>query len=205
MTTLAVPGQPLSSSETPQASFAPGPGTFLRDGTVFSSTLGQVDRSGGLISVLGKSGAQAIPEPGAVAVGASLRHVPSRLPASDRIEWTGTVTRINSQAATLSLLTIDDKPCRPDYQGVIRAQDVRATNKDGVKVFLAFRPADVVRAKVISLGDARSYYLSTAENRLGVLFAVSAKTGATLEPVSWEQMRDPTTGELESRKCAGPD
>ena len=36
-----------------------------------------------------------------------------------------------------------------------------------------FRPGDVVRASVLSLGDARSYYLSTAENELGVVYAKS--------------------------------
>lgn len=36
-----------------------------------------------------------------------------------------------------------------------------------------FRPGDVVRAKVLSLGDARSYYLTTAANSLGVVHAKS--------------------------------
>jgi hypothetical protein len=40
-------------------------------------------------------------------------------------------------------------------------------------MYSCFRPGDLVRAEVISLGDARSYYLSTAKNSLGV---VSAKT-----------------------------
>lgn len=54
----------------------------------------------------------------------------------------------------------------------------------------------------ISLGDARSYYLSTAANDLGVVFAVSSD-GEQLKPVSWEAMR--TEGGLEEpRKVAGP-
>ncbi len=36
-----------------------------------------------------------------------------------------------------------------------------------------FRPGDIVRASVVSLGDARSYYLSTAQNELGVVYAKS--------------------------------
>ena len=46
----------------------------------------------------------------------------------------GTVSRITRQAATLSLLTVDGRPCRPDFAGVIRQQDVRQTAKDSVKV-----------------------------------------------------------------------
>lgn len=34
---------------------------------------------------------------------------------------------------------------------------------------------------------------------------MSAKTGATLEAISWEEMRDPGTGEVEGRKVAGPE
>ena len=36
-----------------------------------------------------------------------------------------------------------------------------------------FRPGDIVRAVVVSLGDARSYYLSTASNECGVVYAKS--------------------------------
>lgn len=32
-----------------------------------------------------------------------------------------------------------------------------------VVIYDCFRPGDVVRAEVLSLGDARSYYLSTAK------------------------------------------
>jgi hypothetical protein len=42
-----------------------------------------------------------------------------------------------------------------------------------VKLYDCFRPGDIVRAKVTSLGDARTYYLSTAENELGVVYAKS--------------------------------
>jgi len=42
-----------------------------------------------------------------------------------------------------------------------------------VKIYSSFRPGDIVRAEVISLGDQQAYYLSTAKNELGVLFATS--------------------------------
>lgn len=64
--------------------------------------------------MLGKDDQQSIPEPNSTVI--------------------GTITRITRQAATISLLTVDGKPCRPDFVGVIRAQDVRQTAKDSVKV-----------------------------------------------------------------------
>jgi exosome complex component CSL4 len=36
-----------------------------------------------------------------------------------------------------------------------------------------FRPGDVVRAEVLSLGDSRSFFLTTAKNELGVVYAKS--------------------------------
>lgn len=56
------------------------------------------------------------------------------LTASDTTQVIGTVSRITRQAATLSLLTVDGRPCRPDFTGIIRSQDVRQTAKDSVKV-----------------------------------------------------------------------
>ena len=63
--------------------------------------------------------------------------------------------------------------------------------------------------------------MTTARNDLGVIFATSEAgkskerilyhcqclTGvvdATLEPVSWQEMRCPKTGKIEKRKCAKP-
>ncbi|TNY22963.1 hypothetical protein DMC30DRAFT_390687 [Rhodotorula diobovata] len=212
MATLVIPGQPLSTQGT-GAQLAPGPGTFSRNGQLYASLVGEVIREQGVISVKGKEETQAIPEPNATVI--------------------GTVTRITRQAATLSLLTVDGRPCRPDFTGIIRAQDVRQTAKDSVKIWSCYRPGDVVRAKVISLGDSRSCappcpppfrpqlcmapdphrpsstpradFLSTAANSLGVLFAVSSTTGEPLEAVSWEEMRDPSSDEREPRKVAGPE
>jgi len=59
----------------------------------------------------------------------------------------------------------------------------------------------VIRAEVISLGDFRSYYLSTSKNDLGVVFAKSV-AGYTMIPVSWEMMQCPKTKMKEYRKVA---
>lgn len=94
-------------------------------------------------------------------------------------------------------------PPRIPNRGMIRVQDVRLTEKDTVVMFQCFRPGDVVLARVLSLGDARSYYLTTAENELGVSWAVS-ENGAQLKPVSWQTMECSKTGGLERRKVAKP-
>lgn len=53
------------------------------------------------------------------------------------------------------------------------AANSRLTERDKIKMGECFRLGDIVKAKVLSLGDARSYYLSTAANELGVVYATS--------------------------------
>ncbi|GFZ14390.1 nucleic acid-binding, OB-fold-like protein [Actinidia rufa] len=80
-------------------------------------------------------------------------------------------------------------------------QDIRATEIDKVDMHSSFRPGDIVRASILSLGDARAYYLSTAKNELGVVSAEST-AGATMVPISWTEMQCPLTGQIEQRKVA---
>ncbi|KAJ2191183.1 hypothetical protein GGH18_000017 [Coemansia sp. RSA 530] len=97
-------------------------------------------------------------------------------------------------------MMVDSTPCK-DFLGTVRVQDIRATEKDSVRVHTSFRPGDVIRAEVISLGDQRSYYLSTAKDEFGVVFAQSVD-GNAMVPVSWEEMQDTKTQCVEKRKCA---
>lgn len=91
------------------------------------------------------------------------------------------------------------------FKGVIRSQDVRSTERDRVKIIESFRPNDIVRAQVISLGDGANYYLTTARNDLGVVFAKAHNgTGGMMYAIDWQTMVCPSTGELEQRKCAKP-
>ncbi|KAK1582093.1 hypothetical protein Q3G72_011766 [Acer saccharum] len=53
----------------------------------------------------------------------------------------------------------------------------------------------------LSLGDAPAYFLSTAQNELGVLSAEST-AGGTMIPISWTEMQCPLTGQIEQRKVA---
>lgn len=89
------------------------------------------------------------------------------------------------------------------YPGIIRREDVRATEKEKVITSEGFRVGDLVRAVVISLGDQANYYLSTARNEFGVLMARS-EDGNPMVPVSWKEFRDEVTGRREERKVAKP-
>lgn len=84
-----------------------------------------------------------------------------------------------------------------------RSRDVRAFEKDKVEMYKSFRPGDVVRAEVLSLGDSRNYLLTTAKNELGVVYAPSV-AGATMTPISWCEMQCPVSKTKEYRKVAKP-
>eukprot|EP00243_Klebsormidium_subtile_P004205 TRINITY_DN18004_c0_g1_i1.p1 TRINITY_DN18004_c0_g1~~TRINITY_DN18004_c0_g1_i1.p1 ORF type:complete len:194 (-),score=37.31 TRINITY_DN18004_c0_g1_i1:172-753(-) len=114
---------------------------------------------------------------------------------------TAKVVRIDHRKATADILCVGPRAVTQKFTGIIRQQDVRATEIDKVEIATSFRPGDIVRAEVLSLGDARAYYLSTAKNELGVVFAKSP-AGVRMLPVSWEKMQCPKTKVVELRKVA---
>jgi len=188
--TAVCPGDRLK----PAGQYAAGPGTYVSGGFVCSSVVGfesvadgaaEGGGSGGAalpVVTVSKRGAQSlVPEPGAVVI--------------------AKVTRVNQRMANCDILCVGSKALEGSFQGVIRIQDIRATEIDKVEVYSSFRPGDMVRAKVLSLGDARSYFLTTAENELGVVHAVSA-AGAPMVAASWEQMECTKTKQVEARKVA---
>src|SRR5690242_6340294 len=106
------------------------------------------------------------------------------------------ITRLGPRFATCEILVIDDVVCRESFQGQIRREDIRATEKDKIKMDESFRVGDLVRGTVISLGDQSNYYVSTSENAFGVVMARSEE-GRLMYPVSWREFRDPVTGRAE--------
>ncbi|GMM58868.1 exosome non-catalytic core subunit [Maudiozyma humilis] len=91
------------------------------------------------------------------------------------------------------------------FRGIIRSQDVRSTDRDKVVMIECFKPGDIVKAQVISLGDGNNYYLTTARNDLGVVFAKANNgAGGLMYATDWLSMTAPTSGVVEKRKCAKP-
>lgn len=61
------------------------------------------------------------------------------------------MTRLSSTQATISISVVDGAalPLGEEFTGVIRVQDVRATEKDKVKLTDCFRGGDVVKGLVV--------------------------------------------------------
>ncbi|KAL0072086.1 NADH:ubiquinone oxidoreductase [Marasmius tenuissimus] len=176
MSDTLLPGQPIPLPKGPTPKL--GGGTYLKDSQVRASVVGTPSHEGSTLTI-----SRVRPHP----------------PAPNSVVL-GSVTRLSPLQALLSIAVVDGVPLPPgeEFTGVIRSQDVRATEKDKVKIGDCFRGGDVVRGLVISLGDARSYFVTTARNDLGVIFATS-EAGATMEPVSWQvaEMLAETRAELD--------
>lgn len=118
--TILLPGQPVAQS--------PSTGSYVRDGVTRSSLVGVLRPNG--IKPVTASRAEP-PSPGAIVI--------------------GTVTRLSPLQATISITVVDSIPLPhgEEFTGVIRAQDVRSTEKDKVKISDCFRGGDVVRGAVV--------------------------------------------------------
>ncbi|KAH7266853.1 uncharacterized protein BKA55DRAFT_684129 [Fusarium redolens] len=199
---VALPGNVLG----PVTKFASGAGTHVYEGNVVSSLLGRVTvtpptKNPGPQKRLNKITAPTTEELATISVA---RHGRKReiLPDVENIVL-ARVLRLMPKQAIVVIQQVGDTVLQTEWQGVIRVQDVRATEKDKVKIYESFKPGDIVRAQVISLGDQANYYLSTASNELGVVMATS-EAGNDMVPISWKEYRDPETGISEPRKVAKP-
>ncbi|KAL8357110.1 hypothetical protein RB598_002100 [Gaeumannomyces tritici] len=205
---LALPGQLLG----PATKYRAGPGTHVHESNLYASLLGaihvsQPPKPAGPAKRPNRIVAAVAPPSSSLPV-ISVSREPQQRRSAKVLPDVGNlvlcrVTRISYAQAIVSILAIGDAVLDAEWQGVIRVRDVRATEKDRVRIHESFRPGDIVRAQVISLGDQANYYLSTASNELGVIMATS-EAGNPMYPVSWKEYKDPETGLSEPRKVAKP-
>ena len=181
---FVLPGDVLG---TLSPSFVAGPGTAVTDNQKIIATLAGTKRiDNNVVSVVRRNdtSGMVVPKIGDVVV--------------------CTVVKINQRLANVDIVSVNSAVLRESFNGIIRLEDVRLTEVDKVEISKCFRPGDIVRAQVISLGDSRSFFLSTAANEFGVIFCQTAMDKQPLIPVSWEEVQCPKTGAKEFRKVAKP-
>ncbi|KAI1332017.1 hypothetical protein F5Y16DRAFT_358326 [Xylariaceae sp. FL0255] len=212
--TIAVPGQLLG----PSNKYAAGPGTHIHEANLYSSLLGRISiaqpektvpakRMHRIAALNNKESSTTSSSPASNLPTITVSPANNQAKREVLPEVGNTVlcrvTRITPREATMAIIVVGDAVLSAQWQGIVRVQDVRATEKDKVKIYESFRPGDIVRAQVISLGDQANYYLTTANNELGVIMATS-EAGNTMFPVSWKEYKDHETGLSEMRKVAKP-
>ena len=63
---------------------------------------------------------------------------------------TARVTTVNPRWAKCAILCVKDTVLAEPFRGVLRKEDVRATEKDRVEIYKCFRPNDIILARVVS-------------------------------------------------------
>uniref|UniRef100_A0A2R5L8E1 Putative exosomal 3'-5' exoribonuclease complex subunit ski4 n=1 Tax=Ornithodoros turicata TaxID=34597 RepID=A0A2R5L8E1_9ACAR len=180
---FCIPGQRLCASKE---CFVGGEGTYVQHGYVYSSLSGRVsikrqqDKKT-LVQVKRCANLNIIPTPGNVV--------------------TVKITSINPRFCKCTIIAIEESQLLEPFRGIIRKEDIRAFEKDRVDISKSFRVGDIVLARVISIGDAMSYFLTTAENELGVVVALSV-AGYPMTPISWTEMQCPVSYVKQFRKVA---
>ena len=111
------------------------------------------------------------------------------------------VVRVSLRQAFVDIIQIQGQDVVETFSGLIRSSDIRSSDIDAVEVHRCFKPRDIVRARVLSLGDQRAYYLTTAEAELGVVSCKSNTTGSLLVPLDEKTVICRETQEKEERKA----
>jgi exosome complex component CSL4 len=158
MPSIAVPGQLLGSV----SDYVPGPGTHVHNTNLYASILGPVTKTNPpkpagpqkRLTKITPAAPAVLPtisiERSIAAVGNDGGTGKTEILPEVNSTVLCRVTRINPRQATVAILVVGETVLDGEWQGVIRVQDVRATEKDKVKVFESFRPGDIVRAVVVS-------------------------------------------------------
>ncbi|ETI21647.1 hypothetical protein G647_07994 [Cladophialophora carrionii CBS 160.54] len=208
MTSVAcVPGQILSNTST----HVPGPGTHVYETNILASILGHTfitsspdKKSKPTISVPRQSTSTVtsmdnvvLPKVGSTVLCRVTRIRQRELNASILTVISSSTT--STEIIPYTQLTTDDL----QFQAILRREDIRTHSDATTTVASSYRVGDIILASVISLGDERNYYISTAGNEFGVVVATSEGRNAMV-PMSWKEMRDVVTGKGESRKVAKP-
>ncbi|OCT45360.1 Exosome complex component CSL4 [Cladophialophora carrionii] len=202
-----VPGQILSNTST----HVPGPGTHVYETNILASILGHTlitsspdKKSKPTISVARQSTSTVtsmnnvvLPKVGSTVLCRVTRIRQRELNASILTVISSSTT--DTEIIPYTQLTSDDL----QFQAILRREDIRTHSDATTTIASSYRVGDIILASVISLGDERNYYISTAGNEFGVVVATSEGRNAMV-PMSWKEMRDVVTGKGESRKVAKP-
>lgn len=201
--TSAVPGKLLG----PAARYIAGPGTHIHDGQVISSLLGEV-------TVKAPTGSK----PAAAAGTKRLTRIQSALSSGEKATISVSrhgggkkreglpdvgnivlcrVLRLMPRQAIVSIQQVGETVLQTEWQGIIRSQDVRATEKDKIKIHESFRPGDIVKASVVSqqfLSKCFAYIVLMRRRSPWVTRQTTISLRqATSSASSWQRVRPATT------------
>jgi exosome complex component CSL4 len=173
---FVVPGDHLGVIEE----FTSGPGTYVENGTIHSKITGRT-----LLDMLNRQ----------VSVYPLVQ--PVNIPQVGDI-ITGLVLDVKSKNAVLRIFKVGDRMLSGFFRGMLHISSVSHGYIDNM--FNVCKPGDVMRMKVIST-ENRSFFLSTADKDLGVIYTLCSRCGNELQPRN-RGMTCPKCGNFERRKTS---
>ena len=173
---FVVPGNKLGVVEE----VLPGQGTYVDNGIIHSLTTGNVrlDLPNRRISV-----PPSVRQPLVPKVGNTV---------------SGLINNVQEKSAEIRILNINGKSVGGFFSGILHVSNV--SERFVKTMFDAFRPGDVIRARVISAAN-RVFHLTTEEPTLGVTYAFCSHCGRSLNYRD-RTLRCATCGRIERRKTA---
>jgi exosome complex component CSL4 len=173
---FVVPGDRLGVIEE----FTSGPGTYVEDGVIHSQVTGRtlLDMLNRQVSVYPVVEEATVPQVGSIV--------------------TGMAMDVRNKNAILHIFKIGDKSLSGAFKGALHISGVSHGYVDNM--YNVCKSGDIVRAKVISTAN-RSIFLSTADNDLGVIYALCSRCGHVLHPAD-RGMSCSNCGNFERRKLA---
>ena len=200
---FVTPGEVLFACKQGAGPIAAGSGAYNANGFICASLCGNMQRSGSIIWVdnalqraLGHHAHENLVSVEAIAERSSSLIT---LKVGDLV--TARVTQIDRTRANLDILCLDGEPLAERYTAILPQTSMKSVVSE---VRRSYRPGDVVVAKIISMGDAKKYVVTTASDELGVVQAYSAAAGAEMKPMDFKRMQCPVTGTIEEREVAKP-
>ncbi|KAH8875742.1 Exosome complex component CSL4 [Schistosoma japonicum] len=167
---IVVPGDLICCSNATNKS---GTSTYCRSGNIFSSAFGYIKEESHAdgsktVSVEPLKTAGIVPYAGAIVL--------------------AKVCSITGRFVRCDIVAVGDVYLSGPFKGLIRREDIRATQRDQAEPGCCFRPGDIVRARVINLlgpgayTDTGSFMSSTSSQTLSTLLttqAISCSVAAT--------------------------
>jgi exosome complex component CSL4 len=154
---FVVPGARLGVIEE----FTPGPGTYVEEGIIHSEVTGRtlLDMLNKQVSVYPLVQTATVPQVGSLV--------------------TGLVLEVRNKQAVLRILQIGEKKLSGFFTGLLHSSGVSKAYVDNM--YDICKAGDIMKARVISTKN-RTFFLSTAEKDLGVVYALCSRCGNVLQP-----------------------
>jgi exosome complex component CSL4 len=173
---FVVPGDRLGVIEE----FMPGPGTYVENGTIYSSATGRalLDFLNKQVSVFSKTRLLGVPKVGSIVI--------------------GQVIDVQSKITVVRIFQVGKRSLSGFFTGILHVSDVSARYVE--TMYDTCKPGDIIRARVIS-DKNRTFHLSVKEPGLGVIYAFCSRCGNVLA-FRRVRMRCLKCGKIEKRKAA---